>query len=299
MGNPTGFMELGREPPRRRQVTRRVEDYREFYLKWPDTKIKGQAGRCMNCAVPFCHTGCPLGNLIPDWNDLVYRGQWKQALDALHLTNNFPEFTGRICPAPCEASCVLAINQDPVTIEYVEKAIIDRGFKEGWIAPKPPPKRTGKKIAVIGSGPAGLAVAAQLNSVGHLVTVFERDEYVGGLLTLGIPDFKLEKDVVRRRVDILAGEGIEFRTDAHVGVNVSIDELRNGYDAICLAGGSTKARDLDIPGRDLEGIHLAMDYLPQQNKINSGEQVRLANTGIRYRQSSRSRSQRRSWSRGL
>lgn len=273
MGNPTGFMELGREPPRRRHVTLRVEDFSEFYLKWPDTKIKGQAGRCMNCAVPFCHTGCPLGNLIPDWNDLVYRGQWEQALDALHMTNNFPEFTGRICPAPCEASCVLAINQDPVTIEYVEKAIIDRGFKEGWITPKPPAKRTGKKVAVIGSGPAGLAVAAQLNSVGHLVTVFERDEYVGGLLRLGIPDFKLEKAVVQRRVNLLAEEGIDFKTLVHVGANYSVGKLRNGFDAICLTIGATQPRDLTVPGRELRGIHFAMEYLAQQNRVLAGQKI--------------------------
>ena len=266
MGKTTGFMELGREPPERRGVKTRVKDYREFYKPWPEARVRAQAGRCMGCGVPFCHTGCPLGNLIPDWNDLVYRGSWERALDALHATNNFPEFTGRICPAPCEASCVLAINQDPVTIEYIEKAIAEHGFSKGWIRPRPPKMRTGKRVAIVGSGPAGLAAAAQLNSAGHSVTVFERDEYIGGLLTLGIPDFKLEKDVVRRRVDILTGEGIEFRTGVNVGVNYSVERLRNDFDAVCLTGGATHPRDLQVPGRDLGGIHFAMDYLTQQNR---------------------------------
>ena len=273
MGKPTGFKEFGREGPQRRQVQERVGDYREFYQEWPEESIREQGARCMNCAVPFCHTGCPLGNVIPDWNDLVYKGLWKEALDALLATNNFPEFTGRICPAPCEASCVLAINDDPVTIEYIEKAIADRGFKEGWMKVRPPATRTGKRVAVVGSGPAGLACAQQLNRAGHLVTVFERDDYIGGLLTLGIPEFKLEKSVVRQRVDLMAEEGIEFRTGANVGVNVPVEELRNAFDSICLAGGSTKARDLDVPGRDLDGVHLAMEYLPQQNKLLSGEHI--------------------------
>ena len=271
MGKSTGFKEFGREGPKRRPVQERIQDYREFYLVWPEQRIREQGGRCMNCAVPFCHSGCPLGNIIPDWNDLVYRGRWKEALDALHATNNFPEFTGRICPAPCESSCVLAINQDPVTIEYIEKAIADRGFQEGWIVPESPKERTGKKVAVVGSGPAGLAAAQQLNRAGHRVTVFERDNYVGGLLTLGIPDFKLDKAVVGRRLDLMSEEGIEFRTGAHVGVNVPVQEVQESFDAICLAIGSTQARDLDIPGRDLEGIHQAMEYLPQQNKIIAGE----------------------------
>jgi glutamate synthase (NADPH/NADH) small chain len=230
----------------------------------------------MACAVPFCHTGCPLGNLIPDWNDLVYRGSWERALDALHATNNFPEFTGRICPAPCETSCVLAINQDPVTIEYVEKAIADRGFKEGWIKPNPPKVRTGKKVAVVGSGPAGMAAAAQLNSAGHSVTIFERDEYIGGLLTLGIPNFKLEKYVVQRRVDLMAEEGVEFRTGINVGVNYPVERLRNGFDAICLTGGATQPRDLPVPGRDLKGVHFAMEYLTQQNRMLAGKTVSAA-----------------------
>ena len=273
MGKVTGFKDFGREGPKRRRVQERVKDYREFYQDWPEQSIREQGARCMNCAVPFCHTGCPLGNVIPDWNDLVYSGRWKQALDALNATNNFPEFTGRICPAPCEDACVLAINQDPVTIEYIEKAIADRGFQEGWIVPEPPKERTGKTAAVVGSGPAGLACAQQLNRAGHRVTVFERDNYIGGLLTLGIPDFKLDKAVVRRRVDLMADEGIEFRTGVHVGVNFPVDELLKNFDSICLAGGSTKARDLDIPGRELEGVHQAMEYLPQQNCIIAGEYV--------------------------
>ena len=278
MGKPTGFKEFGREPPKRRPIQERVKDYREFYQEWPEQSIREQGARCMSCAVPFCHTGCPLGNIIPDWNDLVYRGRWKEALDALHATNNFPEFTGRICPAPCESSCVLAINQDPVTIEYIEKAIADRGFQEGWIVPEPPRNRTGKRVAVVGSGPAGLACAQQLNRASHWVTVFERDNYIGGLLTLGIPDFKLDKAIVRQRVDLMAEEGIEFKTGVHVGVNFPVDELHKNFDAICLAVGSTRSRDLDIPGRELDGIHLAMDYLPQQNKIIAGESIDPAET---------------------
>ena len=273
MGNPTGFKEFGRDGPKRLPVHLRVTDYQEFYQEWPEEKVREQGARCMNCAVPFCHTGCPLGNVIPDWNDLVYRGRWKQALDALNATNNFPEFTGRICPAPCEAACVLAINDDPVTIEYIEKAIADRGFQEGWIKPEPPSSRTGKRMAVVGSGPAGLACAHQLNRAGHWVTVFERDNYVGGLLTLGIPDFKLEKSIVARRVDLMAEEGVEFRSGVNVGVDYPVDKLQKEFDAICLAGGATQARELDIPGRELKGIHLAMDYLTRQNKINAGEQL--------------------------
>ena len=273
MGKPRGFIELGREPPKRRPVKERTKDFQEFYRNWPERRVRAQAGRCMNCAVPFCHTGCPLGNLIPDWNDLVYRGRWKQALVALHATNNFPEFTGRICPAPCESSCVLAINEDPVTIEYVEKAIVDRGFKEGWITPNPPTTRTGKRVAVVGSGPAGMAAAAQLNSAGHRVTLFERDEYIGGLLTLGIPDFKLEKRVVQRRVDLMAEEGVEFKAGVHVGVSYPVERIRNDFDAICLTGGATHPRDLPVPGRELAGVHYAMEYLTQQNRLLAGQTV--------------------------
>ena len=273
MGKPTGFKEFPREGPVRRPVQERLTDYRELYQQWPERSIRDQGARCMNCAVPFCHTGCPLGNVIPDWNDLVYRGRWREALDALHSTNNFPEFTGRICPAPCETSCVLAINQDPVTIEYIEKAIVDRGFHEGWIVPEGPRSRTGKKVAVVGSGPAGLAAAQQLNRAGHRVTVFERDNYLGGLLTLGIPDFKLDKAIVRRRVGLMEEEGIVFKTGVHVGANFPADELRADFDAVCLAAGATQARELETPGRELKGIHLAMEYLSQQNRIVAGESV--------------------------
>ena len=225
----------------------------------------------MNCSVPFCMGGCPLGNIIPDFNDLVYRGKWREALNELHSTNNFPDFTGRICPAPCEGSCVLNINDDPVTIEYIEKAISDRGWNEGWIVPEPPSARTGKSVAVIGSGPAGMAAAMQLNRVGHMVCVFERDEYIGGLLRLGIPEFKLEKAVVQRRVDQMTAEGVTFRTGVYVGQDVPVADIRSEFDAICLTGGSTVARDLPIPGRELDGLHLAMDYLTQQNRINEGQ----------------------------
>ena len=270
MGKVTGFLEFDREPPERRPVAERVKDWRENYGEWPQEKARDQGARCMNCAVAFCHHGCPLGNLIPDWNDLVYKGRWKDALAALHATNNFPEFTGRICPAPCETSCVLAINEEPVTIEYIEKAIADHGFAEGWITPEPPKTRTGKRVAVVGSGPAGLAAAQQLNRAGHQVTVFERDEYIGGLLMLGIPDFKLGKDVVQRRVDLMADEGVEFRTSANVGEDVPVADLRRDFDAICLTGGSTVPRRLNIPGEELDGVHLAMDYLTQQNRLSKG-----------------------------
>ena len=225
----------------------------------------------MNCSVPFCMGGCPLGNIIPDFNDLVYRGKWREALNELHSTNNFPDFTGRICPAPCEGSCVLNINDDPVTIEYIEKAISDRGWNEGWIVPEPPSARTGKSVAVIGSGPAGMAAAMQLNRVGHMVTVFERNEYIGGLLRLGIPEFKLEKTVVQRRVDQMTAEGVTFRTGVYVGQDLPVADILSEFDAICLTGGSTVARDLPIPGRELDGLHLAMDYLTQQNRINEGQ----------------------------
>ena len=239
----------------------------------------------MNCSVPFCMGGCPLGNIIPDFNDLVYRGKWREALNELHSTNNFPDFTGRICPAPCEGSCVLNINDDPVTIEYIEKAISDRGWNEGWIVPEPPTVRTGKSVAVIGSGPAGMAAAMQLNRVGHVVCVFERDEYIGGLLRLGIPEFKLEKAVVQRRVDQMTAEGVTFRTGVYVGQDVPVADIRSEFDAICLTGGSTVARDLPIPGRELDGVHLAMDYLTQQNRINEGQTFspsdRIASEGKR------------------
>ena len=273
MGKPTGFMDSGRQPPERRSVAERKGDYREFYQPWGEERAKEQGSRCMDCAVPFCHMGCPLGNVIPDFNHQVYLGDWEGALGTLLSTNNFPEFTGRICPAPCEASCVLSINSDPVTIEYIEKEIVDRGFENGWIKPEPPANRTGKKVVVVGSGPAGLAAAQQLNRAGHLVTVIERAGYIGGLLVLGIPEFKLGKSVVQRRVDLMASEGITFLTDTHVGVDYPVDRLLSEFDAICLAIGSTKARELDVPGRGLEGVHLAMDYLSQQNRVLSGEEI--------------------------
>ena len=273
MGKPTGFMESGRQPPERRPVADRVKDYREFYHRWAESTAREQGGRCMDCAVPFCHTGCPLGNVIPEFNHFVYMGDWESALGILLSTNNFPEFTGRICPAPCEASCVLNINSDPVTIEYIEKEISDRGYEEGWIRPQPPAIRTGKKVAVVGSGPAGLAAAQQLNRAGHWVTVFERAEYIGGLLALGIPDFKLDKEVLRRRLAIMEEEGIAFETGVNVGVDLSADQLLNDFDAICLACGSTQPRDLPVPGRELHGVHFAMEYLTQQNRLNAGQQV--------------------------
>ena len=273
MAKPTGFKEFARVIPERRPVQERKADYRELFRRWTENQAKDQGARCMDCGVPFCHMGCPLGNLIPDFNHQVYQGDWQQALKILLSTNNFPEFTGRICPAPCEASCVLSINSDPVTIEYIEKEISERGFEQGWITAEPPSQRTGKKVAVVGSGPAGLAAAQQLNRAGHSLTVFERDDHIGGLLMLGIPDFKLSKDVVRRRVDLMTQEGVTFRTGINVGVNYSVDELSSQFDAVCLTGGSTHARDLPVPGRELSGIHLAMDYLPQQNRIQAGESI--------------------------
>jgi glutamate synthase (NADPH/NADH) small chain len=273
MGNPTGFLEIARITPERRPVEERIKDWREVYKDFPDEQLKGQAARCMDCGIPFCHQGCPLGNIIPDWNDLVYRGRWNEAIKRLHATNNFPEFTGRICPAPCEGSCVLGINADPVTIKQVEVTIIENAFREGWVQPAPPAIRTGKKVAVVGSGPAGLAAAAQLNQAGHWVTVFERADRVGGLLRYGIPEFKMEKQILDRRLDLMAQEGVKFRTNANVGVNVPVDELRSGFDAVLLAGGSTAPRDLPITGRDLAGIHFAMEYLPLQNKRCEGDTV--------------------------
>ena len=273
MGNPTGFKENVRRLPPRRSIKERVHDYQEIYEKWDVADIRDQGARCMNCAVPFCHHGCPLGNLIPDWNDLVYQDDWKSALISLHSTNNFPEFTGRICPAPCEASCVLYINQDPVTIEHIEKSIVDRGWDEGWILPEPPEKRTGKRVAIVGSGPAGLAAAQQLNRCGHEVTVLERAHRIGGLLSLGIPDFKLEKHIVERRIDQMEKEGVMFESDVNVGKTYPTEKLLNGFDSILLAGGSTQPRDLPVYGRDLGGIHFAMEYLPQQNDMVAGRSV--------------------------
>jgi len=273
VGNPTGFKENDRQPLPRREVRARVHDYKEYLLPWSEDQARAQGGRCMDCGIPFCHRGCPLGNLIPDWNDYVYKGQWENALAALHATNNFPEFTGRICPAPCEASCTLSINQNPVTIEYIEKTIADRGWDEGWITPQPPAVRTGKKVAVVGSGPAGMAAAQQLNRAGHTVTVFERANYIGGLLRLGIPDFKLEKQVVQRRVDQMEAEGVAFKTGVYVGRDITAEQLKGAFDAVVLCMGSTIPRNLEVPGRELQGVHFAMDYLTQQNRLNAGETV--------------------------
>jgi glutamate synthase (NADPH) small chain len=248
-----------------------VHDFREFQENLPVPQLQQQGARCMECGVPFCHQGCPLGNLIPDWNDLVYRDRWREAIDQLHATNNFPEFTGRICPAPCEAACVLDINDDPVTIKSIEVAIIDRAFEEGWVVPRPPAVRSGRTVAVIGSGPAGLAAAAELNQFGHQVTLFERNDRIGGLLRYGVPDFKLDKGVVQRRVDILAEEGIDFRTGIDVGRDITGDELRERFEAVVLATGSTIPRDLPVPGRELDGVHFAMDYLELRNRYVAGE----------------------------
>jgi len=271
MGNVTGFLEHTRETPERRPVLERVNDWFEVYQDLPKDKLKAQAGRCMDCGVPFCHTGCPVHNVIPDWNDLVYKGRWREAIRTLHSTNNFPEFTGRICPAPCETACVLGINDKPVTIKVVEQNIIDYAFGQGWVEAEPPRRRTGKKVAVVGSGPAGLAAAQQLNRVGHHVTVFEKQDRIGGLLRYGIPDFKLEKRVVDRRLEQLQAEGIEFRTNVNVGIEPTGEQLRKDFDAVMLAVGAEKHRDVQIPGRELKGIHFAMDYLTQQNKRGAGD----------------------------
>lgn len=273
MGKTTGFMDYPREVPQRRPVTQRVNDWFEIYLDFPETKLREQGARCMDCGVPFCHTGCPVNNLIPDWNDLVYRERWKEALRQLHATNNFPEFTGRICPAPCEAACVLGINQPAVTIKQIEKTIVERGFKEGWIRPEPAKLRTGKKVAVVGSGPAGLAAAQQLCRAGHGVSVYEKADRIGGLLRYGIPQFKLEKHLIDRRLEQMSAEGVQFVTQAHVGKDVPVEDLQREFDAIVLAGGAEQPRDLEVPGRELKGIHFAMEYLPQQNRRCLGDRV--------------------------
>jgi glutamate synthase (NADPH/NADH) small chain len=273
MGKPTGFLEYPREVTQRRPVGERVNDFFEVYEEFPATKVQVQGARCMDCGVPFCHSGCPLNNLIPDWNDLVYRDRWKDAIRALHATNNFPEFTGRLCPAPCEAACVLGISDPPVTIKQIEKSIVDRAFSEGWIVPEPPPTRTGKRIAIVGSGPAGLAAAQQLNRAGHTVTVFEKADRIGGLLRYGIPDFKMEKRILDRRLDQLTAEGVVFRPNSHVGGNVPVESLQKEFDAVLLAGGAEQPRDLNVPGRELKGIHFAMEFLPQQNRRTLGERI--------------------------
>jgi len=273
MGKVTGFIEFKRDKQPYRPVVERLQDWRQVMLPWPTDKLEKQGARCMDCGIPFCHQGCPLGNLIPDWNDLVYRNKWREAIDRLHATNNFPEFTGTLCPAPCEGSCVLGINDDAVTIKAIELAIIDRAFAEGWIGPEPPAVRTGKRVAVVGSGPAGLAAAQQLNRAGHWVTVFERDDRAGGLLRYGIPEFKMEKRVLDRRLTQLEAEGVKFVVKAHVGVNLAVDDLRKDFDAILLTGGACAPRDLPIPGRELGGIHFAMEYLTLQNRRCEGDTI--------------------------
>jgi glutamate synthase (NADPH/NADH) small chain len=271
MGKITGFMEFERQVEKYDTVEDRLKHYKEFTEPLKEKELKNQGARCMDCGIPFCHSGCPLGNLIPDFNDSVYRGKWEKAAEILHSTNNFPEFTGRLCPAPCEEACVLGINEDPVTIENIEKNIVETAFEKGWVVAKPPKERTGKTVAVIGSGPSGLAAAQQLNRAGHLVTVFERDEKVGGLLRYGIPDFKLEKSIIDRRIEILKEEGIVFKTNAHVGVNVSIDALKEEFDALLLCGGATERRSIPIKGSDLKGVYQAMDFLKQNNQYVDGK----------------------------
>ncbi len=273
MGKPTGFVEFKREKQPYRPIAERTLDWKQVMLPWSVETLRKQGARCMDCAVPFCHQGCPLGNIIPDWNDLVYRDRWREAIDRLHATNNFPEFTGTLCPAPCEGSCVLGINDDPVTIKAIELAIVDHAFAAGWIRPDPPVVRTGKKVAVVGSGPAGLAAAQQLNRAGHWVTVFERADRIGGLLRYGIPEFKMEKWVLDRRLDLMRKEGIRFEVNANVGVNVPVEQLRREFNAILLAGGATVSRDLKVPGRELRGIHFAMEYLTLQNLRCEGEVI--------------------------
>ncbi len=274
MADPSGFLKYtNRETPQRRPVPLRLRDWKEVYEDFSHDVLQQQAARCMDCGIPFCHNGCPLGNLIPEWNDLVYKDRWRDAIERLHATNNFPEFTGRLCPAPCEASCVLGINQDPVTIKQVEVEIIDNAFDEGWVVPLPPAALTGKTVAVVGSGPAGLAAAQQLTRAGHTVTVFERDDRIGGLLRYGIPEFKMEKRHIDRRLEQMEVEGTQFRPGVNVGIDITAHHLRSDFDAVVLAGGATAWRDLPIPGRELDGIHQAMEYLPWSNRVQQGDPV--------------------------
>ena len=273
MGKITGFMEIERRDRPYAPVAERVKVYKEFIRPLSDPEMGQQGARCMDCGIPFCQTGCPVNNIIPDWNDLVYRNHWRDALEVLHSTNNFPEFTGRVCPAPCEASCTLNINDDPVAIKSIEQAIIDKGWSEGWVKPQPPAAKSGKKVAVVGSGPAGLACAQQLARAGHDVTLFEKNDRIGGLLRYGIPDFKMEKHHIDRRIEQMAAEGVTFRTGVHVGVTLTGGELLQQFDAVALTGGSEKPRELPVPGRELAGIHYAMEFLPSQNKVVAGDKV--------------------------
>jgi len=273
MGKVTGFLEIERETAERRPVAERVNDWFEIYRPFPEQQARAQGARCMDCGVPFCHNGCPLNNIIPDWNDFVYQGRWRDAIRRLHSTNNFPEFTGRICPAPCEAACVLGINAPAVSIRQIEKSVAERGFEEGFIVPEIPKARTGKRVAVVGSGPAGLAAAQQLARAGHDVTVFEKNDRIGGLLRYGIPNFKLEKRLIDRRLEQMRAEGVRFQTNAHVGGNVPAEDLKKEFHAVLLAGGAEQPRDLKVPGRELKGIHFAMEFLPQQNRRNEGDTI--------------------------
>ncbi|MFL6580432.1 MAG: glutamate synthase subunit beta [Burkholderiales bacterium] len=273
MGKITGFMEYQRLAEAAEDKRERVKHYREFVLRLADQEAGVQGARCMDCGIPFCMTGCPVNNIIPDWNDLVYKQDWKRALDVLHSTNNFPEFTGRVCPAPCEAACTLNINNDPVGIKSIEHAIIDKAWEQGWVLPQPSKRKTGKKVAVIGSGPAGLACAQQLARAGHIVVLFEKNDRIGGLLRYGIPDFKMEKDSIDRRMEQMQAEGVEFRTNQHVGMNVPAKDILSEFDAVALTGGAEHPRDLPVPGRDLEGVHFAMEFLPMQNKIVAGDKI--------------------------
>jgi glutamate synthase (NADPH) small chain len=273
MGKVTGFMEYTREMPARRDPAARTKDWLEIYQPFPEDSLRKQAARCMDCGVPFCHNGCPVNNIIPDWNDLVYKDKWKEAARQLHATNNFPEFTGRVCPAPCEAACVLGIIEPPVSIKQIEKTIIERAFDEGFIRPEVAPQRSGKRVAVVGSGPAGMAAAQQLARAGHDVTLFEKNDRIGGLLRYGIPNFKMEKRLIDRRMEQMRGEGVKFEVNAHVGGNVAVEDLRREFDAILLAGGAEQPRNLNVPGRELKGIHFAMDFLPQQNRVCEGDKV--------------------------